>query len=651
MGRDDSIPATRRLAAAPPHPIIMLQAIRSKASSIFAKLLFGLLVVSFAVWGIGDIFRNRGVDTAVATVGGRKIDVLELKQQARKDEEQWRRMLNDPRTDFRELDRQHQIVGSALQGLVRQALVDLEIDRLRLAVGEDTVEQLIRTNRAFLDARGTFDPMLYKQYVASQRMSAPQLKATLRSDLIREHLSQAIVAGVKPPAELVDVLYRLRAERRVADVVALPPTAVADPGTPSDDEAKAYYEAHKDEFAVPPLLSFTVGLLRVDDVAPTVEVPEDKLREEYQNRLDQFHTPEKRRLQQILLTDEAKAREAAAQLAQGKDFEAVAKDVAQLEPKDLDIDFFAKSELPPLLGDPVFALKQGEVTAPLQDPQGWHILRVSEITPEHTEPFEAVKDALAKDIAREMASDRITKQERRIEDAVAEGLAFAEVAQRFDMKPVKIENVDKNGLGRDGTPVALPPGSDDMLERAFATAVGQIGQIGQLADGAGDYLLHVDGQTPETTKPLEEVMATVVQRWRQEKRDAALAALAKDIAAEVKDGKTLADVAAARKLTLFATEPLTRTSRNAKVPPTLVASIFEAKPNSAVFVRGGDVYLVAELKAVLPPDPAQAEKDVAGFADRLIAPGMRDDLLQEFDQALRRHFPVSIDEPAVERAF
>jgi hypothetical protein len=146
-------------------------------------------------------------------------------------------------------------------------------------------------------------------------------------------------------------------------------------------------------------------------------------------------------------------------------------------------------------------------------------------------------------------------------------------------------------------------------------------------------------------------MATVVQRWRQEKRDAALAALAKDIAAEVKDGKTLADVATARKLTHFATEPLTRTSRNAKVPPTLVASIFEAKPNSAVFVRGGDVYLVAELKAVLPPDPAQAEKDVAGFADRLIAPGMRDDLLQEFDQALRRHFPVSVDEPAVERAF
>jgi peptidyl-prolyl cis-trans isomerase D len=83
----------------------------------------------------------------------------------------------------------------------------------------------------------------------------------------------------------------------------------------------------------------------------------------------------------------------------------------------------------------------------------------------------------------------------------------------------------------------------------------------------------------------------------------------------------------------------------------LVASIFEAKPGAAVFARGGDSYLVAQLKDVLPPDPAQSEKDVAGFADRQIAPGMRDDLLQEFDQALRGHFPVSVDQPAVERAF
>jgi peptidyl-prolyl cis-trans isomerase D len=629
----------------------MLQAIRSKASSVVAKLLFGLLVVSFAVWGIGDIFRNRGVDTTVATVGGRKIDVSELKQQARKDEERWRQRLNDPRIDFRELDRQHQIVDNALQGLVQRALVDLEIDRLRLAVGEDTVDQLIRTNRAFLDERGVFDPKRYRDVVAQQRMSAPQFKAALRSDLIRLHLDQAIIAGVKPPAELIDVLYRLRAERRVADVVALPASAIADPGTPGDDEITAYYEAHKGDFEVPPLISFTVGLSRVDDVAATMSAPEDKLREEYSTNLAKYYTPEKRRLQQILLTDDAKAKEAEGQLAEGKDFVAVAKDVAQRDEKDLDIGFFAKEDLPPLLGDPVFALKLGEITPPLQDPLGWHILRVGEITPEHTEPFEAVKDALAKDVARDMAGDRIAKQEGQIEDAAASGASFADLVQRFNLKSVTIENVDAKGLGRDGARVALPPESNDMLERAFTTDVGQMSQIGQLADNAGDYLLRVDSVTPKTTKPLEEVKARVVQRWQQEKRNLALVALAKGVAGEVKDGTTLADVAAAHQLTPFTTEPLTRSARNPKVPPTLLAAIFNAKPGTAVFAGAGETYLVAELKDVLPPDPAQAEKDVAGFADQLIAPGMRDDLLQEFDQALRRHFPVSVDQPAIDRAF
>jgi peptidyl-prolyl cis-trans isomerase D len=56
----------------------MLQAIRSKAGSFIVKLLFGLLILTFGIWGIGDIFRNRGTDTVVATVGDQSIRADEL---------------------------------------------------------------------------------------------------------------------------------------------------------------------------------------------------------------------------------------------------------------------------------------------------------------------------------------------------------------------------------------------------------------------------------------------------------------------------------------------------------------------------------------------------------------------------------------------
>lgn len=634
----------------------MLQAIRSKASSLVAKILFGLLIVTFGIWGIGDIFRNRGADTTVATVGGRKIDVSELTLAVRQEEAQWRQMLRGQQLNAEQL-KQFGIVDAALQRLINRGLVDLEIGRLRLAVSDEALNQLIRTNRAFLNEHGVFDPERYRQLVAGQHhMSTQQFEAGLRSDMMRVQLNEAIVDGVSPPAGLVDALYRSRAERRTADIVSLPPSAAGAPAAPDDAEIEAFYEQHKASFTVPELRSFTIGLLQLDDVAAQIKIPEEKLHEEYQGRIAEFHTPEQRRFQQILLTDEAKAREAAAQLAAGKDFAQVAKDVAGAAPETLDLGFFKKDELPPQLGEAAFALRQGASSEPIQDPLGWHILRVTEIKLAETQPFDAVKDKLAKEDARELAGDRIGKLANEIEDALAGGATFADVAQRFDLKQSKLENVDEAGHGPDGQAVELPQGAGAALATAFKTEAGQASQLNELgseeaASSDGYYLVQVDKVTPQSVKPLEQVKAQVAQLWQQQQREAALEKLAKEIVDEVKGGRKLADIAAQRKLAVFSSAPLQRTGGDPKVPPALVAGIFGAAPGTAVFAKANDGYAVAQVKEVLAPDAAQEGKEVAQFSDRLLAPQMRDDMLQEFERALRGRYPVSIDPSAVARAF
>jgi len=575
-----------------------------------------------------------------------------LRQAVRQDEERWRQRLNDPRIDFQELNRDHQIVDTALQRLISRDLVDLETNRLRLALGDQTMDEMIRSSDQFKNERGEFDAKIYQQYAAAQGKSPQQFKAAVRDDVIRLQLSQAVMAGSSPPSELVEQLYRARAERRTAEVGALAPGAVADPGTPGADELKAYYERHRDDFAVPPLVSFTAALLRVDDVAATIEVPEDRLREEYQSRLSEFREPQETHFDQMVLPSEDKAKAGAAALAEGKDFAQVASEMAQAKPTELDIGTFKKGDLlPAALNDAAFALKAGETTPPIQTAFGWHILRAVEVKPERVQPFEAVKEKLAKDAAREMAGDRIAKLERGIEDATANGRSLADIAQRFDMKLVKVEGVDKNGDDRAGKQVDLPAASGDMLEKAFAAGTGKLTAVEQLADDAGDYVLQVDALTEKAWKPLDEVKAQAVTQWQEEKRQAALAALAAAVAAEVKDGKTLAEVAALRKLATVTVGPLTRTARDGKASPALVAALFNAKPGAAVTARGDDGYLVAEVKEVLPPDPAQKDKEMAAVSESFVAPTMREDLLEQFDQALRRRFPVSVDEAAVARAF
>ncbi len=632
----------------------MLQAIRSKATSFVVKILFGLLIVTFGIWGIGDIFRGHGVDTTVATVGDRKIDAQELSQVVRQDAERWRSMLRGATLDTEQL-KQLGIVDTALQRLINRDLVDLEIRRLHLAIGDEAVRQAIMSARAFQNGAGQFDRNLYNQFLANQRKSEPQFEAELRTDMIRGQLNSAVAGGAAAPAELVDTLYRNRAERRTADILIVPSSAAGDPGKPSDADLAAFYEQHQDDFRVPELRSFSVGLLRLEDVAASIKVPEEKLRDEYQSRLAEFHTPEQRRLQQILLPDEAKAKEAQAQLAAGKDFAEVAKTVADAAPDTLDLGFFGRDDLPPKLAEAAFSLKAGEVSPPIQDNLGWHILRVAEIKPEETKPFEAVKDQLATEVARDMAGDQIAKAADQIEDALAGGSSFADVVQRFGLKLTKVENVDANGRDADGKPVELPQPSGDILKTAFGTASGQTSQLNDLGGqdqqgSSGYYLLQVDKVTPAMVKPLDQVRDKAAQLWQAEKHDAALQKLAKDIADEVNGGKKLADIAAERKFTLADSGPLLRSGGNAKVPPAVVPKIFDTKPGMATFAKANDGYVVAQVKEVLPPDPAK-EKEATAQLETQLSQAMQNDLQQQFDAALRQRYPVDINETAVQRVF
>ena len=174
-------------------------------------------------------------------------------------------------------------------------------------------------------------------------------------------------------------------------------------------------------------------------------------------------------------------------------------------------------------------------------------------------------------------------------------------------------------------------------------------QLNELGE-SGYYMVQVESVTPSAVKPLEAVREQVVALWQQETRDAALASLAKEIAGEVGEGKSLADIAKARSFQTFTTKPLPRSGGDPKVPPVLVARLFEAKMGGVVSAKGDDGYLVAQLKEILPPDPTTQSAGTARLSQQLGAQ-IQDDLLREYDQALRDRYPVSIDQAAVARAF
>ncbi|MGH7014703.1 MAG: peptidyl-prolyl cis-trans isomerase [Stellaceae bacterium] len=625
---------------------IMLQAIRSKATSLIVKILFAVLIVTFGIWGIGDIFRNRSVDTSVATVAGERIQAAQLQQAVHADMDRLRRMTGGASLSLDQA-KQLGLVDGALNRLIESAVLAQETDRLDIRVGDAAVRKAIVDNPNFHGSNGQFDRNLYNQILAANRLSDAQYEQLLHSDLERNELTIALTEGVRPPQELTDAIYRVEAERRVADMVMLPPSAAPAPPKPTEPDLAAYYKAHPDQFRTPERRTFTLATLTIDKVAAGINVPDSKLKDAYQAQLDEFHTPETRQIEQMLLPDKAKADAAEVQLKAGKNFAAVAKAVAGADASTLDLGWMRRQDLPQPLADAAFAAKQGGITAPIQTSFGWHILLVEAIKPEQTQSFDQVKDKLRQDVARDMAGDQIAQLANHIDDALAGGGAFDAVTKQFGMKMTTVAGADAQGNLADGKAVTLPQPKAKVLQAAFGTAPGQSSALDDLGDD-GYFLVHVDKVTPAGVPPLDQVRERAATLWQAQQRSQALAALAKRIADQINAGQSLKAVVAKHKLVVSSTGPVLRTG-SGKMPPALVGQIFTLKPGGAAFAPAGDGYAVAQLTAIQKADPAKDKATVDALSHQL-AQQMQSEFLGEFARALRARYPVEINQTNLQRA-
>jgi peptidyl-prolyl cis-trans isomerase D len=624
----------------------MLQAIRSKAGSLVVKILFGLLIVSFGVWGIGDIFRERSAaETTVASVGDMKIQADELQLAVRREMDRMNRMMGGNFST--EQAKQIGLIDTVLDRIVAADLLDLEERRLNLLVDDQVVRDNIMANPAFHNSTGAFDRNLFTNILASNQLTEDRYVGLLRRDIARNNLTSAIAGGAMAPVALVETLFRARNEKRVAETVLIANAKVTGIAEPTEAELQDFHAKHEDLFRAPEYRGITALIMKPEDIADSIEVPESKIRDEYQSRLDEFQTPDRRQLEQILVPDEAKAKEVETALAAGKDFATVAKEVANQGSDTVELGWVKRDELPPELADATFALKEGEIGKPTQSPLGWHIIKVTGVENGSTKAFEEVRDQLRKDVAREMAADELYKRSNEIEDALAGGAALDQVAEKFSLKPTKIAAVDLDGKDPTGAPVALP-NSDEILRVAFNTDRGQTTRMNETKDN-GYFILRVDSVQPSTIKPLAEVRDRAKALFLADKQSAAAETEAKAISEAVTPGKNLAAIAAEKQLAVTATPAVTRRgSAQANLPASVVAKMFDIKPGETAVTSGPEGWYVVQMKSIEPADPAADQATVKQVTEQL-TDGMRGDILSQFEKALRNRYPVTVRQQEIDR--
>lgn len=621
----------------------MLQSIRSKASSWIVKILFVLLIASFAVWGIGDIFRG-GTSTTVAEVGDVTITTVALDREFQQQLGQLRQIFGGG------LDTEQAIamglLDQSLNALIDRALFDLAAQDLGLRLDDAAVAAQIQQSPAFRNELGRFDPDLFRRVLASNRLSEAEFAQSVRGEIARSLVAGAVTAGSQPPARLVADLYRHRNERRVAETVFVPRSAFQEVGEPDAETLAAFHQEHAVRFTAPEYRALTLLELRLDDIAAEIAVSDAALQEAYDARAAEFQMPERRDLAQVLVPDEGTAKQVVARVRDG---EPLAQAAAAAGAEVIPIPDVTPDDLLPELSEVAFELPVGEVGEPVETPLGWHVVQVTAVTPPSERSLEEVRDLLLADLRREQALDSIFELANRLDDAIAGGATIEEAAEQLDLPVTRIEAVDATGTRPDGTRIAEIPHLDRVLATAFGLGEGEESTLQEVPDG-GYYLVRVDKVMPPALRPLEQVRDQVLAAWQDQRRAELAAARAEEIAAALRQGAE-PQALATGGAEAGTTAPFTRDGADAgRLPPGLVEELFALESGAVATAATPDGHLVARLSEILPADPAQAgpaREELEAELARQIA----QDRLAAFSNALRQRYEVTVNRRVIETMY
>lgn len=591
----------------------MLGMVRKFARSWVAKILMGLLVVSFAVWGINDVFKSNNKDN-LATVNGKDITIAEYKTEFDRFIKRASEETKQTVTTQQVRDAKEDI--AILEQMVSEKAFGALMQLIGVYVSDTKLKTEIAKIPAFIDpTTGKFSEIAYQQTLSQNKLTVAQFETSVRNDMARQLMTVASVSGFRAPKYYSSQTLAYSTERRTVSMLPVTPAMVGGAPTPTDQDLQNFYNQNKERLMRPETRDVTVVVAQLTDFLPKVKVDEAEVQKIFNIQKDKLVVPAKRSFVQIVAPDEAKANQAAAMLKAGKNPVEISKALGLQNP--LTFNDSTLSQIPDKeVGKAVFAAQVGVASA-VKGALSYSAFVVTSEQVEKAADFAAASVKIREELAKEQAGQELTNATETYEQAVSQGDSVEVAAGKAGFKITKLVGITQQGqeLATGKVPDLISnimSGFDDV----FNIAKGDTTDL--LTSKNDSYVaFRVDNIKPKAPVPLAEVKTELAQAWVREELGKRVKAKAEEI---LKVAQASSLEAAAKKYNLTIVKPPQPLLRG-QGSKELSAAIFDAKKGTITFgpVADGVQYAVVRVDNIQRDDEnkapdrlAQAEQSVRG---------------------------------------
>ena len=622
----------------------MLNAFRKFARSWVSAILIGLLVISFGIWGINDIFKG-GPSDGVAKVAGETISQADYRAE-------FDRLLKRAKS---ESQRDISVEEARKEGLDNAVLERMVDDRafaaftkgLGLTPATAVVQQEIAKIPAFQDSiTRRFSPETYQAALRENGFSPIEFEKSVRADLARQSLFLAASSGFRAPRVFASQTLAFGTERRMVTVLPVLAALVGGPRQPTDAQLKTLYGEMREQLTRPEMRSVTLAIASLADFEAKAKVDEAEVLAQFNSSKDRLSTPAKRALVQLVATDRAKADQAAARLRAGEDPAITAKSLGLSAP--IILANVTQTGVPDVnVGKAAFTMAAGDVQVVAAKLQPFATVKVTEVIPGKEANFAEAAVEIRTQLRQAAAGELMTDATEAFDTVIEQGGNLEAAAAKAGFNIVKISDFIADGRSAlTGQPVPEFAEAPSLLRDSFSGAKGDTTDLVSIP-GEKYAALRIDGVTPAAPPPLETIRAGLTSEWiRRDLRQRAQSK-ANELLAEAKKS-TLEAIATKYKLPLARqSEPLLRGQGGAALSQVL----FSAKKGEIIAAPAqNDVeFTLVRIDEILRDDEATVPARMTE-AETAVRSSIQRDLISSLERVARDRAKAELYPKMVGRA-